>query len=65
MRLNSTSIDKTLGSDRVVSTICLIMEVQTGDSISSTLNPHLTNGFSHYYHLGESTFMFRGIRSNF
>ena len=26
-------------------------------------NPFLTNGFSHYYHLGEPTFILRGIRS--
>ena len=31
----------------------------------TNLNPYLTNGFSHYYHLGESTFIFRGIRSDF
>ena len=24
----------------------------------------MTNGFSHHYHLGESTFMFRGVRSD-
>ena len=29
------------------------------------LNPYLTNGFSHCYHLGESTFIFRGVRSDF
>ena len=29
------------------------------------LNPYLTNGFSHYYHLGESTFIFRGVRCDF
>ena len=28
-------------------------------------NPYLTNGFSHHYHLGESTVIFRGVRSNF
>ena len=28
-------------------------------------NPYLTNGFSHHYQLGESTFTFRGIRSDF
>ena len=28
------------------------------------INPFLTNGFSHHYHLGECTFMFRGIRSD-
>ena len=25
----------------------------------------LTNGFSHHYQLGESTFIFRGVRSDF
>ena len=30
-----------------------------------TINPYLTNGFSHHYHLGESTFIFRGIRGDF
>ena len=28
-------------------------------------NPYLTNGFSHHYHLGESTFIFRGVKSDF
>ena len=28
-------------------------------------NPYMTNGFSHYYHLGEFTFIYRGIRSDF
>ena len=28
-------------------------------------NPYLTNGFSHHYHLVESTFIFRGVRSDF
>ena len=29
------------------------------------LNPHVTNGFSRSYHLDESTFIFRGIGSDF
>ena len=29
------------------------------------INPYLTNGFSHRYQLGESTFIFRGVRSDF
>ena len=29
------------------------------------LNPYLTNGFSHHYHLGEYTFIIRGVRSDF
>ena len=33
--------------------------------IRFSLNPYLTNGFSHYYQLGESTFTFRGVRSDF
>ena len=28
-------------------------------------NPYMTNGFSHHYHLEESTFVFRGVRSDF
>ena len=28
-------------------------------------NPFLTNGFPHHYHLGESTFVRRGIRCDF
>ena len=31
----------------------------------SQINPYLTNGFSHHYHLGESTVNFRGVRSEF
>ena len=29
------------------------------------INPYLTNGFSYHYHLGESTFIFRGRRCDF
>ena len=29
------------------------------------LYPYLTNGFSHHNHLGESTFSFRGVMSDF
>ena len=32
---------------------------------SFTVNPYLTNGFSHHFRLGESTFIFRGDRSDF
>ena len=31
----------------------------------SWFNPYLTNEFSHHYQLGESTFIFRGVRSDF
>ena len=29
------------------------------------VNPYLTNGFPLLYHLGESTLIFRGVRSDF
>ena len=29
------------------------------------INPYLTNGFSRRYHLDESTFVSRGVRSDF
>ena len=29
------------------------------------LDPYLTHGFSHHYQLDESTFIFRGVRSDF
>ena len=29
------------------------------------LNPLMINGFTHRYHLGESTFIFRGFRYDF
>ena len=29
------------------------------------VNPYLTNGFSHHYHLDESIFICRGVRSDF
>ena len=32
---------------------------------NTSINPYLMNGFSHHYHLGQSTFIFRGIRSDF
>ena len=31
---------------------------------NGNINPCLTNGFSHHYHLGKSTFVFRGVRSD-
>ena len=33
--------------------------------VMNELNPYLTNGFSHHYQLDESTFVFRGVRSDF
>ena len=37
------------------------MKVKTGQD----LNPYLTNGFYHHYHLDESICIFRGVRSDF
>ena len=34
-------------------------------NIIAAFNPYLTNGFSHHYQLGESTFIFKGVRSDF
>ena len=33
--------------------------------LGTPFNPYLTNGFPHHCHLGDSTFMFRGVRSDF
>ena len=33
--------------------------------MSHDINPFMTNGFTHHYHLGKYTFIFRGIRSIF
>ena len=33
--------------------------------IMLTVSPYLINGFSHPYQLGEATFFFRGVRSDF
>ena len=33
--------------------------------ILMSINPYLTNGFSHHYHLGESTVIIRDLRSDF
>ena len=30
-----------------------------------SINLYLTNGFSHHYQMGESTFIFRGVRCDF
>ena len=35
------------------------------DALLVAINPYLTNGFSHPYHLGDSTSSFRGSRSDF
>ena len=53
----------------VILTSCARWEVTKGskllsDSWQVILNPFLTNGFSHRYHLGESTFILRDIRSD-
>ena len=32
---------------------------------SQQLNPYMTNGLAHHYHLGQATFIFRGTSSDF
>ena len=45
------------------------LEGNSGARFSFDMNslsyPFLTNGFSHHYHLGESSFIFRGVRCDF
>ena len=42
-----------------------IMGFPAMKGLKRRFNPLMTNGFSHPYHLDESTFIFRGIRSIF
>ena len=42
-----------------------VFGVHSSNYDNFVFNPYLTNGISHHYHLGESTFIFRGIRSDF
>ena len=35
------------------------------NSYAFCFNSYMTNGFSHHYHLEESAFIFRGVRSDF
>ena len=35
------------------------------EDMYADVNPLVTNGFSHPYHLDESTFILRDVRSNF
>ena len=44
---------------------CMHMYNARSDMTSFRLNPLVTNGLSHPYHLDEFIFIFRGIRSNF
>ena len=34
-------------------------------NVETLLNPYMKNGFIHCYQLNESTFIFRGVRSDF
>ena len=36
-----------------------------GNEWKHIINPYLTNGFSHHYHLGESIVIFRDVWSDF
>ena len=50
----------------VVVVQCAFNLRQSGpSSMSGILNPYLTNGFSNHYQLGEFTFIFSGVRSDF
>ena len=44
-------------------TVCMVCKVERFSMVS--INTFVTNGLSHPYHLDESTFIFRVIRSNF
>ena len=33
--------------------------------LTTAINPYMTNGLDHHYHLGESTFISRGFRGDF
>ena len=44
------------------STVCVM---DAPGQVNNVFNPYLMNGFSILYHLDESTFIFRGIRSDF
>ena len=64
------SCNKMTGMNRkvVFSNIHSPMDIHAFESLrqpACKFNPYLTNGFSHRYHLGESTFFFRGFRSDF
>ena len=43
--------------------LCLLVPFY--DDVIRHRNPYLTNGFAHHYHLGEPTFILRGIRRDF
>ena len=45
--------------------MCVIFSDNHNVRQSVSINPYLTNGFSHHCQLGESTFIFRGVRSDF
>ena len=53
--VNSYSINHSIILYKTCSFPCICIHV----------NPYLTHGFSHHYQLGESTFIFRGVRSYF
>ena len=38
---------------------------QNTSIVYNNINQYLTNGFAHHYHLGEPTFIFRGVMADF
>ena len=55
-----------LNSDLLCGSKLPVCTAGTANRLSDVeiVNPYLTNGFSHHYHLGESTH-FRGTKSDF
>ena len=54
-----------LPSGSVYTHDCRVRGLISTCSPCSPVEPYLTNGFSHHYDLGESTFNFRGVRNDF
>ena len=44
---------------------CLVIWIACSLTMNMYINPYLTSGFSNHYQLDESTFIFRGVRSDF
>ena len=55
---NSGALHRTFNVDPLY-----LKHENSGTSAKMKINPFSTNGFSHYYHLGESTFILRDFSS--
>ena len=58
-------VQKLLPSDMTAVNIVLLFVIVEVSLSISLINPYLTNGFSHHYQLGESTFIFGWRRCDF